>query len=159
MTQPFRDRPNALPWPPMIYLAAVALGWLLQQVDPFDAMDQALAMLPRTVGLALFTAGVGLDFWAFLTLRRARTTVLPTAGAKALVTDGPYRFSRNPIYLGNTVALAAFAVALRWGWLLLLLPVTVAAVNWLGIAREEEHLAARFGADWTAYAAKVRRWL
>ena len=85
--------------------------------------------------------------------------MLPNAAATSLVTKGPYRFSRNPIYLGNTIALAGFGLAVRWGWLLLLIPVTIAAVNWLAISREEAHLARRFGEEWRTYAKKVRRWV
>ena len=85
--------------------------------------------------------------------------MLPNSPSTALVTSGPYRFTRNPIYLGNTVALLGFAIGLRWGWLLLLLPVTVAAVNWLAISREEEHLRLRFADEWKSYSSRVRRWI
>jgi len=85
--------------------------------------------------------------------------VLPNAKARVLVKNGPYSFSRNPIYLGNTLALFGLALALRWGWLILLIPVTVTAVVWLAISREEHHREIRFGEAWRDYASKVRRWL
>ncbi len=159
MAQPYREKPNTIPWPPLVYSGAMLIAWLLERYDAFEALDSALAVLPRGIGLAVFGAGVALDIWAFLTLRASKTTVLPNATSTALVTSGPYRFTRNPIYLGNTVALLGFAMGLRWGWLLLLLPVTVAAVNWLAITREEEHLRLRFPDEWKSYSSRVRRWL
>jgi protein-S-isoprenylcysteine O-methyltransferase Ste14 len=159
MAQDFGERPNQIPWPPLIYSGALLVAWGLEQVDPFVWLDRALGVVPAWLGMALFAAGVMVDFGCFLVLRRQGTTVLPNAPSRKLVTTGPYRFSRNPIYLANTAALVGFAVALRWGWLLLLAPVTVAAVNWLAISREEAHLERRFGQSWRDYAAKVRRWI
>jgi protein-S-isoprenylcysteine O-methyltransferase Ste14 len=159
MPQDAGSSPNAIPWPPLIYMNAMLLAWTLEGLGPWAWLDQGLATLPRSFGAIFFTLGLALDLWSIATLRRHRTTVLPHAGASALVTTGPYRFSRNPIYLGNTLALVGLAMMLRWGWLLLLVPVTVTAVSWLAISREEQHLAKRFGTQWTEYQEKVRRWL
>jgi protein-S-isoprenylcysteine O-methyltransferase Ste14 len=159
MEHDLRDKPNVLPWPPLVYSIALALAWALENWDRFTWLDEHLAQVPLAVGLSVFCIGMALDLWAFLTLRRRGTTVLPNARSSVLVKTGPYRFSRNPIYLGNTFAVIGLALALRWGWLLLLVPVTVAAIGWLAIAREERHLDLRFGTDWRDYAAKVRRWL
>jgi protein-S-isoprenylcysteine O-methyltransferase Ste14 len=159
MPQDLGERPNTVPWPPLIYSAALLVAWALERWDPFVWFNDVLALVPHWVGLAAFSAGLALDLWAFFTLRRSATTVLPTAKSRVLVRTGPYRFSRNPIYLGNTLAMLGLALALRWGWLVLLVPVTMTAVNWLAISREEHHLDIRFGAEWRAYAAKVRRWL
>lgn len=159
MPQDAGDSPNAIPWPPLVYTNALLAAWTLERVQPWGWLEAGLATLPRGIGGTLFVVGLAVDLWAIFTLRRHRTTVLPHAGATALVTTGPYRFSRNPIYLGNTLALAGLALMLRWGWLLLLVPVTIAAVGWLAISREEAHLARRFPVEWRAYAQKVRRWL
>ncbi|MHB2168099.1 methyltransferase family protein [Alsobacter sp. R-9] len=159
MPQDTGSRPNELPWPPLIYSGALLVAWTLERFGPWLWLDTAMDSLPRVFGSVVFGLGLGLDLWAIVTLRRHRTTVLPHAGATALVTSGPYRFSRNPIYLGNTVALIGLALLLRWGWLLLLVPVTVTAVGWLAVSREEDHLARRFPVEWRAYAEKVRRWL
>ncbi len=159
MSQDTGDRPNAIPWPPLIYMNAMLMAWMLEQAGPWLWLDSGLATLPRSFGAAFFVVGLALDLWSIAVLRRHRTTVMPHAGATALVTSGPYRFSRNPIYLGNTLALLGLAMMLRWGWLLLLIPVTITAVTWLAISREEQHLEKMFGADWKTYAEKVRRWL
>jgi protein-S-isoprenylcysteine O-methyltransferase Ste14 len=159
MPQDYGAKPNDIPWPPLIYTAALLLAWVLERYDAWKWLDSSLAVVPIALGVALFSIGIAIDLWSIFTLRKAGTTMMPNAGAKALVTSGPFRFSRNPIYLGNTIALAGFAIAVRWGWLLLLIPVTVTAVTWLAVSREEQHLERRFGEEWRAYAKKVRRWV
>jgi protein-S-isoprenylcysteine O-methyltransferase Ste14 len=159
MPQDYGAKPNAIPWPPLIYSAAMLVAWILERFDPWAWLDSALARVPVGVGIGLFALGLALDIWAFVMMRRAGTTVMPNAASTALVTGGPFRLSRNPIYLGNTLAMVGFALAVRWGWLILLVPVTVTAVSWLAISREEAHLERRFGEEWRAYAQKVRRWL
>ena len=100
-----------------------------------------------------------LDVWAFRTLRRHRTTILPHAGASALVTEGPFGLSRNPIYVGNLLLIVGVGLAAGRPWFVLLSPALALALRELAIVREERHLAARFGAAWRAYAARVRRWV
>jgi protein-S-isoprenylcysteine O-methyltransferase Ste14 len=155
----YADRPNRLPWPPIIYAGAFALAWALQGAAPLGALDLALASIPKGVGLGLAIAGFGLDLAAMSALIRHQTAILPTMGSSSLVRSGVYAYSRNPIYLGNTLLLAGFAIALRWGWLAAATPLTMVAVTWLAIRREEQHLALRFGENWRAYSARVRRWI
>lgn len=154
-----REKPNRIPWPPVIYVASLALAMLLQFLLPFRNLDRLLAEAPRWIGIVLMVSGAAIDFAAMMTLRKHGTTVLPNAGSKALCTSGVYGFSRNPIYLGNAVGMAGLALALRWSWLLLLVPVASAAVTWLAIAREEEHLRYRFGTAYREYCERVRRWV
>lgn len=153
------ERPNRLPWPPIIYTGAFALAWILQENAPLTPFDQALALIPQWLGLAGAAGGFGLDLLAMSALVRGRTAILPNAGASALVSNGVFAWTRNPIYLGNTILLAGFAIALRWGWLAIFTPLTVLAVTRLAIVREEAHLALRFGEEWRNYSARVRRWL
>jgi len=155
---PAAERPNAIPWPPLLYLAAVAGAVILYVVYPatFPVWAKPVAAL---AGVAILTAGIILDVNAIRTLARARTTVMPHRASSALVTEGPYRFSRNPIYLGNTLALVGLALVFDVPWFLLTAPLAAIAVDRLAIRREEAHLEARFGEDWRAYAARVRRWI
>ncbi len=153
-------RPNRWPWPPIIYTSAVALCWALQEIAPLALLDGFIASAPRLAGLGLVATGFLFDALAMIALARRRTAILlPNMGASALVSSGVFAYSRNPIYLGNTLLLIGVAIALRWGWLLIAAPITVLAVSRLAIAREEQHLSARFGDEWRAYAARVRRWL
>jgi protein-S-isoprenylcysteine O-methyltransferase Ste14 len=153
------SRPNRLPWPPMIYAGAIVVAALLQQITPIRNLDALLGAVPGWAAVAVLVLGAAIDLAAIATLWRHGTTVLPNAGSRALCTTGVYAFSRNPIYLGNAIAMAGVALTLRWSWLLLLVPVTAAAVTWLAIEREEEHLALRFGYAFKVYCERVRRWL
>jgi protein-S-isoprenylcysteine O-methyltransferase Ste14 len=92
------------------------------------------------------------------TFARARTAIYPNQPARALVTTGPYRFSRNPMYLGLTAAYFGLALVLNWAWPLVLLPVVLGALSALVIDREERHLASSFGTAYTEYRRHVRRW-
>ena len=94
-----------------------------------------------------------------LAFRRHHTTVLPHRGATRLITDGPFRFSRNPIYVGNTLLVAGAGLVFGVAWLIPAALAGALATQKLAIEREEEHLARRFGADWAGYAARTPRWL
>ncbi|MEZ5925435.1 MAG: isoprenylcysteine carboxylmethyltransferase family protein [Hyphomicrobiaceae bacterium] len=154
--QDYGERPNRLPWPPIIYLATILATLVLQAAVPYQ-IDPAWGW--RAAGAGLLAAGIGLDLAAIFTLLHSRTTFRPDRGSAHLVTGGPYAISRNPIYLGNTMALLGVAVALDQPWLVALLPFGTFAVQKLAIEREERHLAAVFGADWDAYRQRVRRWI
>jgi protein-S-isoprenylcysteine O-methyltransferase Ste14 len=148
-------RPNILPWPPMIYAVAALAACVLGRLVPLPFVwDHAIAL----TGAAVLFAGVVLDFWAMATMWRMRTSILPHRGADALVTTGPFRFTRNPIYLGNTIAMLGLSVYLDNGWFALLGFGAAIAVDRLAIRREEAHLAARFGQAWYSYAALAPRW-
>ncbi len=122
-------------------------------------LDQALAAIPKGAGLGLAVSGFLLDLLAMSALVRHRTAILPNMGSSALVSGGVYAYTRNPIYLGNTILFFGFALALRWGWLAIVTPFTIILVSRLAIQREEKHLAARFGDEWRAYSTRVRRWI
>ena len=97
--------------------------------------------------------------WAIVLFRRSRTSLVPIVPAKALVTRGPYRVTRNPMYVGLAFLYAAIALYFRLSWGLLLLPVVLLSVYYLVIAREEGYLERRFGEAYMRYKAQVRRWL
>lgn len=161
MENGIRERPNRIPWPPILYLAALLAAWALATIWPASpplAWEGATIWL-RVIGIVLICAGVGFDLAAMHAMRRAQTNVLPHRGAQHLVTSGAFAWSRNPIYLGNTVALAGIALALGWPWLLLTTLIVAVLVDRLAIRREERHLLARFGAAYAEYARRVPRWI
>jgi protein-S-isoprenylcysteine O-methyltransferase Ste14 len=152
-----RRRPSAIPWPPILFLGALLASTTLHALLP-----ATMAWLPewgRTTGWALCGLGAGLMLTAMLAFRRHRTTILPTRGADSLIVDAPFNFTRNPIYLSEAVILAGLGLANASLWHLAIAPIFMAAVTRLAIIPEEAHLSARFGAEWEAYAARVRRWL
>jgi protein-S-isoprenylcysteine O-methyltransferase Ste14 len=148
--------PSSVPWPPIVFgsaaIAAVGIGRAMPA-------RQRLPVSVRALGGAALVAGLGLDVAAMATMHRHRANILPHRPATALVTSGPFALTRNPIYLGNTLALAGAGLLFSNPWLLVGAACAARAVTGLLIAPEERHLAARFGADWVAYARHVPRWL
>lgn len=150
-------RPRTLMLPPLPYGAAMVGGWWLDR--HVLALPLPLAGAGHFLALLFLALGLGLMAWTLLTFRRHRTTVNPYRGANTLCTEGPFRFSRNPIYLGDWLLLLAAAL-----WLNSLWPLSFAPLIWLilryGVIRHEEnHLSARFGAEYEFYRQRVRRWL
>lgn len=159
MQTDFHDRPNSIPWPPILFaggaLVALGLQWLVPLPWPGGALAAVLAML----GAFLVAAGIALDLGTMLAFIRHKTTVLPHRGATRLITDGPFRYSRNPIYVGNTLLVAGAGLVLGIAWLIPAAFAGAYATRRLAIEREEAHLALRFGTAWDAYAARTPRWL
>ncbi len=153
------NRPNRIPWPPIIYIAAAVAGIALHWLYPLPWPGGGARVILAVIGLCALCTGVALEIVTVLTFRRHRTTILPNKGATALITDGPFARSRNPIYTGNTMLL--IGAGLLFGILWLLAAALIAAVftQKLAIEREERHLESRFGQAWKTYAARTPRWL
>lgn len=154
-----KGRPNVIPWPPVLMILLAAAAVALGTAVPAPPPPPDWAIWSHIAGAALCAAGIGLDLWAIVTMYRHRTNVLPHRAADRLVTSGPFGFSRNPIYLGNTALLAGIALPLGNPYFLLAAAVNAVLVNKLAIAREETHLASRFPSEWPGYTARVRRWI
>lgn len=141
----------------MLYFAALAASWALQKFLPLPVFPVSLWL--REMGGAPIVLGLVFDFSAMIALYRARTTILPNRAASHLVTAWPFSVSRNPIYFGNTLALAGLALLLAWPWLVLITAITAILVSKLAIEREEKHLQAIFGTAWSDYRATTPRWI
>ena len=117
---------------------------------------------PAAVGIAgavLFAVGAVIAAWALVLFYRARTTTIPGRTSSNLVTRGPYRFSRNPMYVGLSLAYLGEAGILRQFWPIMLLPLVIAYLNWVVIPVEETRLTDSFGPAYNDYRSRVRRWL
>lgn len=159
MTEPISRRPNRVPWPPIIYFLVVLVALILHRLWP---QQLPLFLVPHwllIVGIAAAAVGMLLDVAAMVALRRARTTILPHRGSDRLVINGVFGLSRNPIYLGNTLALIGFGFVFGSIWLLAGALLAGVLVDRLAIRREELHLTARFGAEFAKYVQHVPRWL
>jgi protein-S-isoprenylcysteine O-methyltransferase Ste14 len=150
------SRPATLVPPPLIYAAALALTWWLNRrlTLPFDAGAGGGLLAPLLVA-----AGIGITFWAAVEIWRHRSTVNPYRAASALVTTGPFQYSRNPIYVADWLVYAGVALWLQSWWAAILAPLAWFAIRFLVIAFEERHLEAKFGDDYRNYRSRVRRWL
>ena len=157
MATPQDMRPSAVPWPAILLAAALAAGVLLGRLYPlpWPGLDDLPA---RAIGYGLGVAGIALMTWGTVTLYRANTTVLPHKRADRLVTQGAFRFRRNPIYMGEVLLFLGLAQATGNIWLAIVAPLFAVAVFGLAILPEERHLEARFGEDYLDYKAHTRRW-
>jgi protein-S-isoprenylcysteine O-methyltransferase Ste14 len=109
--------------------------------------------------VVLIAAGASLLGWAALTLRRARTAIYPGHSTTTIVTTGPYRFSRNPMYVGLAIGYVGAALAIRGVWPLTTLIPCLLVVRYGIVGREEAYLAGKFGQEYLVYTREVRRWL
>jgi protein-S-isoprenylcysteine O-methyltransferase Ste14 len=140
--------------PPVLVAGLLAVAWGLRQVVPVPIGPP----LPGFGALVIFAA-LALIGWAVLVMVRAGVDPRPDKPDAAMVEAGPFRFSRNPIYLGFLLMVAGFA--LRWGdlWGWVALAAAHLVLDRLVVAKEEAYLATRFGAAYEAYRARVRRWV
>jgi protein-S-isoprenylcysteine O-methyltransferase Ste14 len=151
------DAPAYRIWPP------VALGIpLLVGVGITGGVGDPVALpaeTSRAVGAALIVVLAGWNSWALRLMGRHRTALLPGGSTTTILDRGPFRVSRNPLYLG-LIALD-LGLALLWPsfWAVALLPAGVAALWWGSVLPEERYLSEKFGAEYEAYRARVRRWL
>jgi protein-S-isoprenylcysteine O-methyltransferase Ste14 len=152
------DRANTFPWPPVLLALAIAAAFLAGRYFPLDwpGMEDTPA---RIIGVAIGTTGLVLIVWAVASLWRHETTVMPDKSSTALVTTGPYTLLRNPIYLGEVMAMLGAAELTKNVWFIITALAFAALVTWLQIIPEERHLDARFGQDYRDYKARARRWI
>ncbi len=152
------DRPDiahVVAPPPLIYAVPLAAGLVLHHFLPQTVIAPTWA---RIVGPALVLLGFfGLP--AVIAFFRAGTPPQPWRPSTALVTTGPYRLSRNPMYVGFTLFYAGISLWVNSLWPLLALPIVLVIMQRGVIAREEAYLERLFGDDYRAYRARVRRWV
>jgi protein-S-isoprenylcysteine O-methyltransferase Ste14 len=153
------SRPRIFVPPPLVFVAGWLVAVLLSSRLEFQ-IDAAGASPPQEVlGVGLGAGGLLLMLWGGATFLRARTPVLPVRPARQMVTGGPYRLTRNPMYLGMTGAYLGLAVLLNQAWPVVVLPAVLGVLDRFVVRREEAHLHARFGEEYDAYRRRVRRWL
>jgi protein-S-isoprenylcysteine O-methyltransferase Ste14 len=142
--------------PPFVYLITIVVGSVLQVVWPRPFVPGGSAAL---VGGALVAIAVALFVSSVTTFRRAGTPVPGNRPTTTIVCTGPYRFSRNPIYLAFSLLHLGVAVWINSLWLVATLIAAVAIMSSVVIPREERYLEQKFGAEYLDYKAAVRRWV
>lgn len=143
-------------WPPVAIGAPLLVGWLATQLwhDPVD-----LGAWHGPLGRALVLFFVGWNGWSLWLFRRHETGLLPGQATRAMIQEGPYRLSRNPLYVGMLALYLGLALLAPTFWGLALFPAAVGLILWGAIRPEERFLRERFGASYDDYARRVRRWL
>ena len=142
--------------PPLVYLVSIALGVILQVARPISLVPRGVG--PR-VGVPLVLLAIGLFVSAVRTFQAAGTPVPGNRPTTAIVRTGPYRFSRNPIYLAFSLLQLGLARWVNSLWLVVTLLAAMAVMAFVVIPKEERYLEARFPSEYSSYKASVRRWL
>lgn len=150
------DAPGVIVFPPVLFVGTLLLGLGIHLLWP---MHLASGFAIRIAGAVLMIASGALARWASGTMRRAGTNVLPSKPTLSIVTNGPFRFSRNPLYLASALLYLGLTLVFNSGWPLLLFAPMLAVLDWGVIRREERYLEVKFGDTYLAYKARVRRWL
>ena len=150
------DTPQVIIFPPLLYIGPLLLGSLAHVLYPLPGLPLALAL---ALGSVLTGSALALLIAALRAMRQAGTNVDPNQPTTTLVVKGPFRFSRNPIYLAFTLLYGGTAVLANALWAVLLLPLVLAVLRYGVITREEEYLERKFGGEYLAYKSRVRRWI
>src|SRR5260221_3460049 len=150
------DNPGVIAPPPLMYACPLAVGLLLHLKFPLGFLPRKVAAI---LGVTLIGASVALVSRTFQRMRRAGTNVNPIEPATVLVTDGPFKFTRNPLYLSLTLFYTGVATLVNALWAMLLLPAVLFVVNRGVIEREERYLERKFGEQYRQYKERVRRWI
>ncbi|AYM09090.1 methyltransferase family protein [Agrobacterium tumefaciens] len=144
--------------PPFVYLAALLLGLAAERFFRLRSFGIDWLLLVA-MGSLLFIAGAAMMLAAAGLFGRLGTNAPPSRPTTHIATTGPYRWSRNPMYLAMTLIYASLAIGLDGPIALALLPLVMIVIQTQVIAREERYLEAKFGDGYRRYKAEVRRWL
>jgi protein-S-isoprenylcysteine O-methyltransferase Ste14 len=159
MTEAGKDTSGVRIFPPFIYAGLFALGYAVHRFVPAYLWPGGTPPAARAAAWILIAIWLTLSGSAVFLFRRAGTTPNPMQPTTAIVLHGPFRFTRNPMYLSLVALYGAVTLFVNSLWPLVLLPVVVALIQREVIAREEAYLEAKFGEEYRAYKARVRRWL
>ena len=150
------DNPGVIAPPPVIYAGPLVVGLMLNLKFPMGFLPRKVASI---LGAMLIGTSVALVAQAFQRMRRAGTNVNPTEPATVLVTEGPFNYTRNPLYLSMTLFYAGVSILVNALWAMLLLPAVLFVISRGVIDREERYLERKFGEQYKQYKERVRRWL
>jgi protein-S-isoprenylcysteine O-methyltransferase Ste14 len=142
--------------PPLVYAGTLAAAWAIDRLVPLRMPESRWR---KGVGWGLVVVGQALGGAGAAIFRRHQTSVIPGRPAAAMVTTGPYVYTRNPMYLGLTVAYAGGSLVLGTWWAAMALPAVVAYIDRNVIRREEAYLRERFGDEYEQFSAHTRRWV
>jgi protein-S-isoprenylcysteine O-methyltransferase Ste14 len=143
-------------WPPVAIGAPLVLGWVITLISG-DPVELGGWRVP--VGCALVLLFAGWNGWSLWLFGRHETGLLPGQATNDMIEEGPYRLSRNPLYVGMLALYLGLALLVPTFWGLVLFPAAVLLVLWGAIRPEERFLHERFGAPYDDYTRRVRRWL
>jgi len=150
------DHPGVVVRPPFLYGGALVVFLVCRWLWPTPIFGRGVALWP---GLALVALAIGFMIWGRRTLAAAGTNINPARPTTAIVTTGPYRFSRNPLYVGLTLLYLGLTLAVNTWWGMVVLVPLLATMHRGVVLREEHYLEKKFGESYRQYCARVRRYL
>lgn len=151
-----QDNAGVIAPPPLIYLSGLAAGIVLHWFNPLVFLPNTFAL---PLGIFLIVISIVLVVTAMRAFIKAKTNIDVRKPATSIVTTGPYRFSRNPIYLSMTLLVIGIAVWVNSLWILITLIPVLLVMQFGVIKREETYLTKKFGEEYIRYKARVRRWI
>lgn len=150
------DHPDVFPFPPLFFIGCAAVSGLLHYLLPLRVMRYSASL---SAGLALAWASGALSLWAAGVMKASGTNLRPDRPALKIVRSGPYRFTRNPMYLSLCLLQLALGFLLN-GWIPVLFAFPLALIfHFAVILREERYLESKFGEEYLSFKRQVRRWL
>ncbi len=151
-----KDTAGVIAPPPVIYLAFLLIGFGADALGPVAVLPQG----PRyAAAAAVIALSLALAFSAFRQFRRHNTSFKPHEPSTALISEGPYRYSRNPMYLALSLLSAGIGIAADGPWTLALLVPLLVVLHYGVIIREERYLERKFADAYRRYKSSTRRWL
>ena len=156
---PAPPKAGVIPWPPVIYVAGIAISLILHALYPLPWFGSPMSDILVAVGWLALLAFVALFFTAIRTMSKAKTPINPNAQPEHLVTSGPFGITRNPIYLADTLLLIGVGLVSGITWFLPLALIAAFLTQKVAIEREERWLTDKFGKRYRDYAKRVRRWI
>ncbi|WP_192255750.1 methyltransferase family protein [Mesorhizobium silamurunense] len=154
-----QSKHGIIPWPPVIYVVAIALSVVLGMFYPLPWIGDIFGAILVGAGWVALFGVAALWVTAIRAMVRAKTTLNPNAEPDHLVTSGPFGITRNPMYLANTLLLIGVSFITGIAWFLLFAFLAAFATQKMAIEKEEKMLAAKFGKKYRDYAKRVRRWI
>jgi len=159
VNEPAPGHAHILVHPGLLFMGLLGAAGLLQYLKPLPLFLGPMERYAVAVNAATFVGGFGLGTWGFFSLRRGGTNVDPLQSTLRLIIRGPYRFTRNPLYISLLLVMLGFTILARSWWFLGAAPILAVLLNYLVILPEEHYLSGLFGEDYAAYCRRVRRWV
>ncbi len=153
---PEEDRPGVPIAPPLLFVLPIVVSLVMERFVPTTFTQGAFRWY---LGTIFFVAGLALNIAGFVVHKRAGTDPIPFNPSTCIVAHGPYRFSRNPMYIGLALWTLGIAFLADCAWMLLAVPTGLVVIDRLVITREERYLERKFGEEYLSYKRRVRRWI
>ena len=154
-----KDNPGVIAPPPLIFLSGLILGGIVHWFYPFYTLPPEYLNISRILGILLVVFGLGIILIAKVKMQRAKTNIEPWKPTNAIVTDGIYSYSRNPVYVAMAVIFFGVKLIFNSVWFAPFLVLVLLVMHYGVILREERYLENKFGDEYLNYKKKVRRWI